>query len=362
MSMASLSIMGVSKSFGHTPVLSDISLEIASGEFFFLLGPSGCGKSTLLRIIAGLEKPDTGSIGIDGASMDDVAPQNRGIGMVFQSYALWPHMTVSGNVGFGLSNLRLPREEQRRRVDETLDLVRMTGYGDRYPHEISGGQQQRIALARALAMRPRIILLDEPLSNLDATLRHEIREELSTIHKTLQTTMIYVTHDQEDALSLATRIAILNRGRIEQLGTAREVYERPSSTFVANFLGKANVLPCTATQTSASEALITFDTPSEARVQIRQHVGTENRPIPGFLCIRPESLVIERDSTRKPGSLTAIVQRKSYKGPTYECELSVDNQLRLLGIVPTSSAAAQAHEGEQVIVSWSPENASFIHR
>lgn len=360
--MASLSIMGISKSFGNTQILTDISLEIESGEFFFLLGPSGCGKSTLLRIIAGLERADRGSIWIDGAPIDDVPPQSRGIGMVFQSYALWPHMTVAQNVGFGLANLPLSRQEQKRRVEEALELVRMPGFGDRYPHEISGGQQQRVALARALAMRPRIILLDEPLSNLDAALRHEIREELSSIHKTLQTTMIYVTHDQEDALSLANRIAILNRGRVEQLGGAREVYEHPSSTFVANFLGKANVLPCIATRTATSETLITFDIPSRAPIPIRQHVGADNKPMRGFLCVRPECLIIERDVTPKPGFLTAVVQRRSYKGPTYEFQLSVEKQLRLIGIVSTSSDAAQVSEGEQVIVSWAPDDASFIHQ
>ena len=227
--MAALTISKVSKSFGPQSVLSEISLEISSGEFFFILGPSGCGKSTLLRIIAGLERADGGTIAIDGAVVNSVPPQKRGIGMVFQHYALWPHMTVAQNVRFGLEVQRLSQDEQRLRMNDALEAVRMLGFEHRYPHELSGGQQQRVALARALALQPRVILMDEPLSNLDARLRDEIRAELLALHRELKLTIIYVTHDQEDALALATRMAILNAGQLVQLGTPQELYRHPSS-------------------------------------------------------------------------------------------------------------------------------------
>jgi iron(III) transport system ATP-binding protein len=237
-----VSLRQVTKRFGANTVVNDISEEIADGEIFFLLGPSGCGKTTLLRCIAGFYIPDAGQIFIGDRDATRLPPYERDTGMVFQSYALWPHMTVRENVAFGLDLRRVPKTELHRRVDEALALVRMTDRADYKPPQLSGGQQQRIALARALVIRPQCLLLDEPLSNLDAKLRLEMRAEIRRICKEVGLTAIYVTHDQKEALSIADRLAILHEGRLQQSGPPREVYERPVSKFVANFIGETNFI------------------------------------------------------------------------------------------------------------------------
>lgn len=214
--MSSIRLTSLTKHFGSQQVVKGINLEISSGELFFLLGPSGCGKSTLLRMIAGLEAPTSGEIYLDEKRITDLPPHKRGIGMVFQQYALWPHLTVFGNIAFGLQAKGVGRAEISRRVAEVLEQVHLQGFDARYPHELSGGQQQRVALARALAPNPGVILLDEPLSNLDTRLRDSIRRELAEIHSNLKITMIYVTHDQEDALALADRVAIMKDGTIDR--------------------------------------------------------------------------------------------------------------------------------------------------
>jgi len=241
--MTSVRLDHVSKTFGGTVALEDISLTIEAGELFFLLGPSGCGKSTLLRLIAGLHEPTAGSVWFNDRDVTRLATEKRNAVMVFQSYALWPHLTVRENVRFGLDVRKLPREEQERRVAEVLSLMRMEGLAARKPNQLSGGQQQRVALARALAVRPDCLLLDEPLSNLDAKLRHEMRSEIRRICKQQSVTTIYVTHDQKEALSIADRIAVMNAGRIAQVGTPSDLYHHPRTSFVADFVGETNLLP-----------------------------------------------------------------------------------------------------------------------
>ncbi|MGH7319067.1 MAG: ABC transporter ATP-binding protein [Candidatus Rokuibacteriota bacterium] len=243
--MAHLELIGVSKHYGAVRAVDRVSLAIAQGERLALLGPSGCGKTTTLNVIAGFLQPDAGLIRIASRDMLGVPAHRRNTGMVFQSYALFPHLTVSENVAFGLEMRRVGKAEASRRVAEALALVRLGGLGDRYPRQLSGGQQQRVALARALVIRPEILLLDEPLSNLDAKLRQEMRTELVEILEAVGITTIFVTHDQEEALALSDRVAIMNEGRVEQLGTPSEVYEEPATAFVAKFLGEANVLPGT---------------------------------------------------------------------------------------------------------------------
>jgi len=223
-------------------VVDDVSFTIAPGEMFFLLGPSGCGKTTVLRMLAGFIAPDDGDILFDDRRMNDIAPQYRNTAMVFQNYAIWPHLTVYENIAYGPRARKLDTAVIDRRVTEALRIVRMEELAQRKPAQLSGGQQQRIALARALAVEPDLILFDEPLSNLDARLRLELREELQRIHRKTRTTSLYVTHDQEEALSLADRIAVMNQGRIEQIGTPAEVYERPANEFTARFMGEINVL------------------------------------------------------------------------------------------------------------------------
>ena len=241
--MATLSLQSLTRRFGPTTAVNAMSLEVADGEFVCLLGPSGCGKSTALRCIAGFEEPDGGDILIDGVSTVAVPPNRRATGMVFQSHALWSHMTVFGNIAFGLKLRKLADAAIRKKVAEALDLLSLSGLENRYPRQLSGGQQQRVALARSLVLEPKILLLDEPFSSLDAHLRVRLREELRAIQRRLNQTTVFVTHDQEEALTLADRIAIMNAGTLEQLDTPSAVYERPETLFVAGFIGAMNVLP-----------------------------------------------------------------------------------------------------------------------
>ena len=239
--MALLEITGASKRFGATAAVDDVSLTVERGAFFALLGPSGCGKTTLLRMIAGFETPDSGRIVIDGVDVTGLPPYARPVNMMFQSYALFPHMDVAGNIAFGLRQERMDRRRIAARVDEMLALVQMSDYARRRPHELSGGQRQRVALARALAKMPKLLLLDEPLAALDRKLRAETRLELIGIQERVGITFLVVTHDQEEALSMATRVAVMDRGRLVQIGAPAEIYERPASRFVADFVGEVNL-------------------------------------------------------------------------------------------------------------------------
>ena len=240
--MAFLEIENLRKSYGPQAVVQHFELAVERGEFISFLGPSGCGKTTTLRMVAGFETPSAGSIRIDGHEVTQLRPNQRHVGMVFQSYALFPNMTVADNVGFGLKVAKRPAAEIRPRVEEMLRLIKLPNLGGRYPYQLSGGQQQRVALARALAIKPQILLLDEPLSALDANIRMALREEIRNVQRDLGITTIYVTHDQEEALSMSDRIVVMNEGRIEQIGTPFEIYNQPRTRFVASFVGTLNVL------------------------------------------------------------------------------------------------------------------------
>ena len=246
--MSSLELRSIVKHFGLVEVIRDVSLACEDGEFLVLVGPSGCGKSTLLRMIAGLETATTGEVLIGGVRVNDVSAADRGCAMVFQSYALYPHMTVYANMAFGLENLGMPSGEIRPRVEKAAGLLRLDGLLDRKPTQLSGGQRQRVAIGRAIVREPKIFLFDEPLSNLDAELRVSMRSELRELHDRLSATMVYVTHDQVEAMSMADRIVVLRDGRVEQVGTPRELYERPANTFVAGFIGspRMNLLQASA--------------------------------------------------------------------------------------------------------------------
>jgi putative spermidine/putrescine transport system ATP-binding protein len=240
---ASVSVRNVTKTFDKVSALRDVSLDVGKGEFISFVGPSGCGKTTLLRVIAGLERPTSGTIEIGGEDVTTQPPYQRNIGLVFQNYALFPHKTAAENVNFGLRHrTRLSLDERRRAIDEALDLVRLRDYGGRRPSELSGGQQQRIALARAVVTRPEVLLLDEPLSNLDAKLRDEMRVELTELHRKLGLTFVYVTHDQAEALSMSDRVAVLRGGQVDQVGSPQDIFERPDSIHVAAFIGQGNLL------------------------------------------------------------------------------------------------------------------------
>lgn len=235
--MSEVAFVNVSKSYGETPVLIDLSLHIPDGEFCVILGPSGCGKSTMLRLIAGLESAELGSIHIDGKDVTNTSPADRGVGMVFQNYALYPHMTVAENIGLPLKLRKSDRAAIKQRVSEVASMLSLSDLLERRPRQLSGGQRQRVALGRAIAQKPNVYLLDEPLSNVDALLRLKMRTELQTLWKTLGTTVVYVTHDQSEALSLGTLVCILNDGRMQQIGSSRDIYDRPKNLFVAGFVG-----------------------------------------------------------------------------------------------------------------------------
>ena len=241
--MAYLELIDINKSFSDTHVVYDFNLSAQQGEFISFLGPSGCGKTTTLRMVAGFELPTSGKITLDGKDMTLVPPNKRNVGMVFQSYALFPNMSVADNIGYGLMVAGKPKAEIAQRVNEMLSLIHLEEFAKRYPTRLSGGQQQRVALARALAIRPHVLLLDEPLSALDAKIRVELRQEIRRIQRQLGITTIYVTHDQEEALSISDRIVVMNEGKIEQIGTSSEIYNFPKTEFVANFVGQLNLLP-----------------------------------------------------------------------------------------------------------------------
>ncbi|HWV85738.1 MAG TPA: ABC transporter ATP-binding protein [Capillimicrobium sp.] len=238
-----IALDGVTKRFGDTLAVDDVSLQIPKGSFFAMLGPSGCGKTTTLRMIGGFEDPTSGRVELAGKDVTHAPPYRRDVNTVFQSYALFPHLTIERNVAFGLQQKKVPKAEMRQRVAEALELVHLQGMGHRKPNQLSGGQQQRVALARAIVNRPRALLLDEPLGALDLKLRENMQEELKTLQKSLAITFVLVTHDQGEALSMADRVAVFNEGRIMQVGTPQEIYERPATRFVADFVGSSNVLP-----------------------------------------------------------------------------------------------------------------------
>ncbi len=308
----SIQIRNIEKRFDAQRVVQDVSLDIEAGELFFLLGPSGCGKTTLLRCIAGFYIPESGTIHMGGRDITRLPPEERDTGMVFQSYALWPHMTVRENVAFGLELRRVPRTEIRRRVDEALALVRMSDRADYKPNALSGGQQQRVALARALVIQPQCLLLDEPLSNLDAKLRLEMRMEIRRICKQAGLTAIYVTHDQKEALSIADRLAVLDRGRIQQLGTPQEVYNRPRSRFIAHFIGETNFVEGMLARRTAEGAVI--------RTAMGDITSTAGLPADlqegAAVCvsIRPEALRVGAPPPGEPNAFEAEIHETVYLG------------------------------------------------
>lgn len=337
----------VTRRFGETTAVADLSLEIAPGELLTLLGPSGCGKTTTLRMVAGFETPTAGRILLEGREITRVPPQRRGFGMVFQNYALFPHLDVAGNVAFGLEGRGTPRAEIRSRVEEALALVDLAGYGTRKIQQLSGGQQQRVALARALAPEPRILLLDEPLSNLDATLRERTRTELRSLLERLGITAIFVTHDQEEAFALADRIAVMEGGRLQQVGTPEELYLRPANPFVATFLGRANFLEARVLKREGEWLLC--EMPGGVRWWVPmgpdttvQAVPAAAPPSPGNrvrIMVRPEDLALStagNDDRCGPGhdaaELAATILERRFAGPNTSYLVRVgESELVVLG-------------------------------
>jgi spermidine/putrescine ABC transporter ATP-binding subunit len=315
-----IAIRELTKRFGSLVVVDRASFDIGEGELFTLLGPSGCGKTTLLRLIAGFNAPDAGEVLFDGRGVNEVPPHERGIGMVFQNYALWPHMTVEQNVSYGLKLRRTPAAEVRSRVEAVLGKVQLAGLGGRYPGQLSGGQQQRVALARALVLNPKILLLDEPLSNLDAKVRVQVRAEIRKLQKELGITTVYVTHDQEEALTLSDRIAVFNQGRVFQVGTPRELYQRPQNRFVADFIGVNNLLDGrVAALDGAGRARIA----TAAGELLAMPAGKLAAGDACVLCVRPENVDLE-DVSADENAVRGRIAFSAYLGNTlrYDVELA----------------------------------------
>ncbi len=334
-----IEVRGVTKRFGSVTALDNVSFSVQPGEMFFLLGPSGCGKTTLLRILAGLETPDSGAILFEGKDIATLPPHERGAPMVFQNYALWPHLNVKDNVAFGLVERRVARSEIDRRVADVLRRVGLDGLGGRMPNQLSGGQQQRVVVARALVLNPAIILLDEPLSNLDAKLRVEMREEIEKLHASLDLTFIYVTHDQADALSLADRMAVLSAGKVSAVGTPLGLYYRPPNAFCANFLGEANFVEGRMEPAGSR--------PRNGLAAVRTSLGDwQGLPVDGVpessaagqdvLCmIRPENLELAGGDTAGLNSFEAEIKGLRMNGPTVTITLAAAGDLPLKATVLT---------------------------
>jgi putative spermidine/putrescine transport system ATP-binding protein len=342
--MSFLAIAGLSKSFGQHVAVAGLDLTVARGEFMALLGPSGCGKTTTLQMIAGFVAPDRGRITLEGEDLVRVKPNRRGLGLVFQSYALFPHMTAAGNVAFGLEMQRLPRAERDGRVGDMLALVGLSAFAERFPRQLSGGQQQRVALARALAIRPRVLLLDEPLSNLDAKLREEMQIELRQIQRTVGTTTILVTHDQAEAMALSDRIAVMNAGRIEQVGAPTQVYERPATPFVASFLGKTNVIAVEVRADGAGTAAVI----GEARWPLAARV------VPGraSASIRPEKISFALDGAGT--GLAGTVRTRVFQGAHWLYQ--VDTPAGALVVIRQNAGGMVPGEGAPVRLTWRAED------
>jgi iron(III) transport system ATP-binding protein len=345
---------------GLTKAVDDISLTINSGDLFFLLGPSGCGKTTLLRMIAGFIEPTSGSILFNGRDVARVPPAKRNTGMVFQSYALWPHMSVAQNVAFGLSVRKVPKPEREQRVMEALRAVRMDQYAKRKPNQLSGGQQQRVALARALVVRPEVLLLDEPLSNLDAKLRLEMRHEIKRICKESGLTTVYVTHDQKEALSMADNIAVLDMGVIAQIGTPRDLYDRPRTRFVADFLGETNFIEAKA-EGPAGPGALRLSAPAGPLVSTAFEGTPPTGPV--TCSIRPEAFrIIESKSsatssaTSLQGSLAGIM----YLGDLaqYTIDLPGGTQVKVSQMHPTGTLALKP--GDPVTLAVEPADVVIV--
>lgn len=334
--MSFLALNRVRKTFGSAVAVDEMTLDIEQGEFVSLLGPSGCGKTTTLQMLAGFLMPTSGTIRLEDKDLVAVPSNKRGLGIVFQSYALFPHMTVAQNVAFGLEMRSMPRADCARRVTEVLELVGLGAYAARFPRQLSGGQQQRVALARAISIRPRILLLDEPLSNLDAKLREEMQIELRQIQRQLGTTTVLVTHDQSEAMALSDRIVVMNKGRIEQIGRPDETYELPKTAFVANFLGKTNLLRGTASGAGANVVI------GDGRWTV-PHAPQG----PVVATIRPEKIAFGADNA---DGLSGLVKARIFQGTHWLCQ--VETSAGNATVIRQNSGEVCPCEGSSVKLVW----------
>jgi spermidine/putrescine transport system ATP-binding protein len=353
---AAVALRGIVKRFGDVAAVDHVDLDIADGEFFALLGPSGCGKTTTLRMIAGLEFPTEGSLKIFGDEVGTLPPNKRPVNTVFQSYALFPHLSVTDNVAFGMRMRKVAKAEARRRAGEALELVQLGNFGNRKPAQLSGGQQQRVALARAIVNQPKVLLLDEPLAALDLKLRQGMQAELKSIQRELGITFVFVTHDQEEALTMSDRIGVMHQGQLLQVGGPEDIYERPSSRFVADFIGRTNFLP--GTVADANTVVLENGTRLQAPAEFLAGLAAGSSV---SLSIRPERLdCLAADSTRdgRPG-LPGVVARATYLGDSIVYDVAID-WMHLEVRHENDPAQARFDPGAEVFVSWHPEAATVV--
>jgi spermidine/putrescine transport system ATP-binding protein len=347
----------VTKQFGDVIAVDDMSLDISEGEFFSMLGPSGCGKTTTLRMIGGFEDPSAGTIYLGGRDVTDLPPYKRDVNTVFQSYALFPHLNVYENVAFGLRRRKVDKEEIERRVRDTMKLVDLEGFEERKPPQMSGGQQQRVALARALVNRPKVLLLDEPLGALDLKLRKQMQLYLKRIQQEVGITFIYVTHDQEEAMTMSNRLAVMRGGHIEQLGAPEDVYENPATEFVASFLGASNMIEGEVKESRNGDTTVLLSTGSTVTVP------TERVPADGGsrvkVGVRPEKISIRREGEALPtgqNSVSGLLRMSTYIGVSNQYRIDGPGGTTLTVYVQNLGAEAVPSPGERVVLSWKPEH------
>jgi spermidine/putrescine transport system ATP-binding protein len=347
-------LSNLTKHFGEVTAVDDVSLTIAGGEFFSLLGPSGCGKTTTLRMLGGFDLPTSGRIELRGRDVTRDPPDRRPVNMVFQSYALFPHLDVAGNIAFGLRRRGLASDEITRRTGAILEKVRLAGYEKRKPNELSGGQQQRVALARALVNEPNVLLLDEPLGALDLKLRRQLQVELKRIQMDVGITFVYVTHDQEEALTMSDRIAVMHRGRIEQVGGPEDLYDRPATSFVADFIGTTNLLAGTVESLGPEVATVCLD--SGDRCVIAPGGRTPGQAVQ--VSIRPEAIQIAPANGTESARLRAEIEQVAYLGAAVQYHIRTERGLALSVLAGRSSQRFES--GDSVVLSWAPSDALVL--
>ncbi|MED3889483.1 ABC transporter ATP-binding protein [Peribacillus frigoritolerans] len=357
-------IKGAFKQFGANVVLNGIDLEVKQGELLTLLGPSGCGKSTTLNLIAGFLDPDRGEVHIKGNNVTKVPPYKRDLGMVFQTYSLFPHMTVYENLSFGLKLRKVGKAEQKKKISKALELVKMSGLENRYPRELSGGQRQRVAISRALVVEPELLLLDEPLSNLDAKLRHELRAEIKRLQKEIGVTTIFVTHDQEEALSMSDRVVVMNAGKIEQISTPTEIYNHPKTEFVFQFIGKSNCFEGNVSAIDKRKVAVKIGS-DITHVDTNNVMGNENDLKTGDevkLYIRPEKLQIVSLDEKSSSPLDfhrAKISQMNYLGTSWEINVLLQGKsIQVL----TSAFDSSWQNGSEVLIGWSPSEVMLVKK
>jgi spermidine/putrescine transport system ATP-binding protein len=358
----SVTLRSVTKRFGDLPAVRDMDLDIPRGQFFTMLGPSGCGKTTTLRLIAGFEEPSEGSVHLDGEDVTGLPPFRRATNTVFQSYALFPHLSVERNVAFGLERRRVPKDEIRRRVTEELERVGLAAEARRKPRQLSGGQQQRVALARALVNRPAVLLLDEPLGALDLKLRKQLQVELKRIQRDVGITFVYVTHDQEEALTMSDRIAVMNKGVIEQLDDPEEIYERPRTTFVAGFIGVSNLMPGEVVSTGTGTAELRLD----AGVTVRTGAARVTVGERAHAVVRPEKLQLQAVNGAGPDGRPSVegqVESSLYLGTATQVIVRLPDDTRMTVLVPNTDEEARRRlpaAGDGARLTWSDQNIHMV--